>query len=350
MIGLPLDFGNKTITIQYRAKAFDDKYLDLSVFQSACMKDADLGHLIERNINVRKCLQVLYICSGCDFVSFFVHKGKGLFFKTFFQFATFITGEESPMSPGHLSQTSLDVNSKNGLLAFYRLVMCVYFMANRACLHDYDSPVELFHSFVADTVLEQHSKALDIVRSASWKVGYEDELLPSDEALRLHWLRSCWVSSVWDSAKTDKFMYPDISKYGFKVSNVEGETVVGVEWDTVENMRKIKENVLYLTRGCSCAKSKCLTRQCKCRKNGNLCGPGCKCRNCENTEPAAATIDGTSAHYVMSSEVGFSDSEDDCDTDERFVVMSDSDDEGGQLGVVEEILVTESEVSDIDDF
>ncbi|XP_071481651.1 uncharacterized protein [Diadema antillarum] len=354
MIGLPLDFGKKKIVIQYRANNCDEKYLDLSTFQSACLKDADLGRLIAKNIDVKKCLQVVYVCSGCDFVSFFVRKGKSLFFKTFFQYITFITGGESPKSPGQLSQTILNENSNNGLLAFYRLVMCVYFMANRVCLHDYDSPVELFHSVVADSVLEQHSEALDIVRRASWKVGYEDELLPSDEALRLHWLRSCWVSSVWDSVKQEKFMYPDVRKYGFKVSNVEGETVVSMEWDSADNVRKIKENVLYLTRGCSCAKSKCLIRQCKCRKNSNFCGPGCRCRHCENTEAAVATrptADVTLADSLSGmSEIEFSVNERAAHSEKRFMMMSDSYDEDVLSEIEEDIRVTESDDSDNDDF
>lgn len=34
--------------------------------------------------------------------------------------------------------------------------------------------------------------------------------------------------------------------------------------------------------GCSCVKSKCSARYCPCSKRGALCGPSCKCLNCEN--------------------------------------------------------------------
>ena len=47
-------------------------------------------------------------------------------------------------------------------------------------------------------------------------------------------------------------------------------------------MDRIRKNVHHLTRGCTCNKNRCLNRQCKCKKNDQLCGPGCTCRNCEN--------------------------------------------------------------------
>ena len=283
MIGLPLSFGQKQIVIQYRAKAGNEKFLNLNDLQSACILDPDVAQLIKNDIDVKKCFQVLYICSGCDFVSYFAHLGKAMFFKAFFQFATFVSGHQSAKTPGNLSQTSLGIDSDQGLLSFYRLVLCVYFIANRACLHDYTSPIDLFDSVSANSVEEHHSKALDIVRRASWKGTYEDQLLPSDEALRLHWSRSCWASTVWSMVRIPKFDYPNITKYGFKVSHNDGAVVVDFVWDSEENMNRVKEKVLYLTRGCSCSKSKCVNRLCKCKKQNSLCGPGCRCKNCENT-------------------------------------------------------------------
>ena len=47
--------------------------------------------------------------------------------------------------------------------------------------------------------------------------------------------------------------------------------------------RKFVKNVMFLTRGYSCAKSRCQTRVCKCKKANVLCGPGCSCRECQNT-------------------------------------------------------------------
>ena len=323
MIGLPLDFGTKDVTVQYCAKVGRNKYLKLNNLQSALKKDSDLAPLITKEIDVLKCIQVLYICSGCDFVSFFSHFGKNLFFKIFFQYAHFIPGDISASTPGHLDQTTVPTDYEHGLLAFYRLIICLYVNANRACLNKFSSPVELFQSIRASSILEQHHMALDIVRKASWKGVYEDELLPSNSALRFHWMRSCWVSTVWSRTNTAIFMYPDVSLYGYNVSDHSGEIQVDITWDTEENIEQIKNNIMYLTRGCSCKKNKCTTRQCKCKKANNSCGPGCRCKNCENTSCSSTceTVSGTSSVVSVSSDSEESENEDnDVHTD-----VSDSD-------------------------
>lgn len=115
---------------------------------------------------------------------------------------------------------------------FYRLILCIYFNANKVCLHKYDTPVELFNSIQASSVLEHHYKALNIVHKASWKGKYEDDFLPSNSALCFHWLRSCWVSSVWNNVKLPIFDYPDVSLHGYKVSHENEETQVDIIWDT----------------------------------------------------------------------------------------------------------------------
>ena len=81
MIGLPQDLGNKTVIVQFDAKPGQEKYLNLNTLQSACEKDSDLSQLHGKGIDVKKCMQALYICSGCDLVSSFAHLGKHNFSK-----------------------------------------------------------------------------------------------------------------------------------------------------------------------------------------------------------------------------------------------------------------------------
>nr|XP_054755303.1 uncharacterized protein LOC129261272 [Lytechinus pictus] len=282
MIGLPLDFAqNKSVIIQFDAKVGHEKFLNLINLQLACENDSDLSQLKNKGIHIRKCLQMLYICSGCDFVSFFAHNGKTTFLKLFFQYGPFITAN-SPETHGTLCESSLNENFENGLLSFYRLILCVYYHSNRACLHNFNSPIDLYNSVSADNVLEQHIKALDVVRRASWKGVYEDGLLPSSSALRFHWMRACWVQTVWSKTESAIFFYPDINLYGYTASPDSG--IVTCKWDSQENIDKIKSNVIYLTRGCACAKSKCATNICKCKKEKKYCGPGCRCKQCTNIE------------------------------------------------------------------
>ena len=190
-----------------------------------------------------------------------------------FQYASFINTSQS-----NLALTSL--NQINGLNAFLRLISCVFFNANRVSLNDFDSPVELFKSFSRYSVNEQHSMFLERIRKASWQGTYEHELLPSLEALQFHWNRSCWVSTVWGKSLEPVFDYPLITQYGWVVE----DGVVSVVWDTVENMKKVRDNVVFLTKGCGCKseKNKCVSGRCKCFKNGNKCDPGCSCKFCEN--------------------------------------------------------------------
>lgn len=81
-------------------------------------------------------------------------------------------------------------------MAFYRLVGTVYFYANRACLNKYDTPQELMNTCSSPVLLEKHHQFLHEVREASGFGIFEDQLLPSDEALRLHWLRYVRVGQV----------------------------------------------------------------------------------------------------------------------------------------------------------
>ncbi|XP_030853471.1 uncharacterized protein LOC100890520 isoform X1 [Strongylocentrotus purpuratus] len=343
MIGLPLDFGTKEVTVQYCAKVGNNKYLQLNKLQSALKKDSDLAQLITKGIDITKCMQVLYICSGCDFVSFFSHFGKTIFFKVFFQYANFITGDLSNSSPGHLNDTSVPSDYELGSLSFYRLILCLYFNANRACLNKFSNPIELFDSVSGNSALDHHHEALDLVRKASWKGVYEDELMPSNSALHFHWLRSCWVSTVWGQAQTQQFMYPDISLYGYNVSQHLGEIQVDIIWDTEENIDKVKNNIMYLTRGCSCKKNKCITRQCKCRKANNVCGPGCRCKSCENI-PNTDTLDTSSIVSDSNSECSELSENDDTDLTLDYTDSEDFSDEGN------DVYLSDIEDLDIEEF
>ena len=307
IVALPLNFGSKTICLQYRAKAGDERFLNINLLQQAIRTDSDFAPVMNKNIDILKCIQSLYISSGCDFVSYFCHLGKSTFFNTFAQYALFISGETLQDVTLSLTCTDVQNDSEQGLLSFYRLILCVYFKVNRACLHDFDTPVQLYNSITCNNLLERHEKSLDIVRRASWKGTYEDQLLPSHSALRFHWLRACWVSSVWGRCTVPVFNYPDIRRYGFSVSGEGNSTTVDFIWDTQENIDRIRNTVSYLTRGCSCKKNKCVNRQCKCKKQDRYCGPGCSCRNCGNLEEPESSSSGIESD---SDESELSDSDD----------------------------------------
>ena len=56
-----------------------------------------------------------------------------------------------------------------------------------------------------------------------------------------------------------------------------------INWEAAEVQEKIKNNIEFLTKGCSCLKG-CKTLRCGCKKQQKICGPGCLCQGCKNTE------------------------------------------------------------------
>jgi hypothetical protein len=62
-------------------------------------------------------LSLLYIYSGCDFVSYFRGFGKKTFFDVFRKYSSFIVGD------GKFS----DMHGQSGLMSFYRLICSIYF-------------------------------------------------------------------------------------------------------------------------------------------------------------------------------------------------------------------------------
>ena len=271
---------NKQLYIEYQQNPC--MYVNINELVKCFGDDPDLAGPIQTLPDICKIIQTVYICSGSDFTSYFYGQPKSKFYEVLFQYSDFITNtrNSSINLNGCLTQTS-DSNRDKGLLSFYRLIGCVFFKANRACLNLYESPEQLYNSLGEQNIssTEQHSLFLAEIRKASSKCVFEDELMPSDAALEYHWRRCCWVSTVWQMSQQWVFLYPQLSDYGWTCDDENGVQVI---WDSPENLNQIKENVVYLTRGCGCKKSMCKTNVCKCRKNGTTCGPGCTCVSCEN--------------------------------------------------------------------
>ena len=100
-----------------------------------------------------------------------------------------------------------------GYLAFLRLVGTVYF--KKHCTgFDTSSPSAYFQTFqdASLTVLQQHSAWLDSIRQNIWyRVKFENEMIPSDEALLLHWKRTCWIIDMqYFTSNSIPRTYPEI--------------------------------------------------------------------------------------------------------------------------------------------
>lgn len=318
-------FTEKKVHIEFQQNPC--KYADLNLLVECFGGDPDLSGPVASVVDICKVIQIVYVCSGSDFTSYFYGQPKSKFYEILFQYSDFITSTRNIAERGYLANICGDSMDK-GLLSFYRLVGSVYFAANRACLNEFETPEQLFNSFSGENVsiAEQHSSFLNEIRKASSKSTYEDLLLASDAALKLHWKRCCWVGTVWQKSQEHNFLYPSITEYGW----FDGENGIEVEWDSPENLSQINQNVEFLTRGCGCKKSGCVNNRCKCVKNGNVCGPGCTCVNCMNTASQQDSQDQSN--------------NDDSDSDSEGS-ESDSDMEDGEVTVDSTPLIS----SDVED-
>ena len=136
---------------------------------------------------------------------------------------------------------------------------------------------------------QQHSLWLQMIRERIWsKIKYEEEMIPSEDALNRHWRRSCWVMTVWGKCTHNIINYPDLNGSGWKVSNGE----LAIDWDSEENQAKVRVMVSLIRKGCGC-KTGCNSSRCKCKRQEKFCY-GCKCiecRNVRNLPNAPAQVD-----------------------------------------------------------
>ena len=248
----------------------------MNALHNALVNDPDLGSIPKPNLPTF--LQSLFICTGCDFISFFKQVGKATFFNYFFQHAHFICGINTL---GSLDETDITTRS-HGSLAFLRLVGTMYFkkhLPSFVSLHGHMTPDHLFNS--VDPSLDPHQRHrnwIDKIREVvSDCIQSEEDRVPSYTSLWRHWVRSCWVSAMWRSShEVDVYTnLPDPHLNGWIWTD--DDTYV-TDWEDEGVQPEIEKSGLL--KECKC-KTKCGVR-CGCRKKSTYCGPGCECHECQN--------------------------------------------------------------------
>ena len=185
-IGLPLNRGSKQVVIQVSPlNSTEVKYINISALHLALVNDPDLS-CTESN-SLPQIIQTLFVCTGCDYVSFFTGLGKATFLRYFFQYASFISGANAN---GSLSDIR---DYKKGFLAFMRLVGTVYFKKH-ASGFDTPSPSSHFLQFADTDPTVQHMHWIDdICQNIAYRTTFDTSMVPSTDALYFHWKRTCWV-------------------------------------------------------------------------------------------------------------------------------------------------------------
>ena len=131
---------------------------------------------------------------------------------------------------------------------------------------------------------EEHSKWIESTRETIWVwTKSECEMVPSNDALMLHWKWYCWVIHIWREANRGQQVFKPLAGNGWEIVNSE----IQVVWDSQENIEDVRSSVEQLT-GCQCV-TDCDTNRYGCRKNGKLYSAGCNCKICQNTSAALPT-------------------------------------------------------------
>ena len=91
------------------------------------------------------------------------------------------------------------------LLDFLRLVGTVYFKKHLAAFNSqygHEAPQHRFNSIDSTvTNQERHQLWLQKIRETiAERITCEEERIPSFTALWCHWLRSCWISQLWQNS------------------------------------------------------------------------------------------------------------------------------------------------------
>ena len=280
-IGLGLITTNKTtFIVQINTPQCDEKYLNLNQLLQALDDDPDLASLPVKNLG--KILQTLYICSGCDYISYIHGHGKATVFNVFYQHAEFVCGQKME---GSLSETSHHKRD-SGFLAFTRLIGTLYFkkhLSSFVSVYSFENPNQLFNSISTTITTEKHKLWLDKIREVvAERITNEEDRVPSHTALWRHWLRVCWVSDMYSNSPKqdilDGITPPENS--GWTIDAMGNHSI---DWDAPDLQERVKGTIQFLTKGCTC-KHGCKTRRCSCKKKSKHCGPGCECQGCVNLD------------------------------------------------------------------
>ena len=228
------------IQINPTTKPLSYRLLSLHGLADAISRDPDMCDIPHEERLAT--LQSLYVLTGCDFTSFFAQISKSFFITTFFRFAAFICANTECL-PGSISETTTQESS---FLVFVRLVGVVYFLKNLPAFRtQFLSPIACYWSYTTQSEVptEKHFLWIKKLNTKIWeRVDFEDSLIPSIEALRLHWIRSRWVLLYWRQAQRSYIQLPPIEKHGW---NIKEQSLV-VEWDTEKNIKGVQSRVALL--------------------------------------------------------------------------------------------------------
>ena len=189
--------------------------------------------------------------------------GKATILNVFFQYADFIC---DPRLLGSLHNTA---NTKQSFLSFFRLIVCCYFKKHLSAfvsLFNCETPVQLYNSLNPSLPCEERHELWlkNISKTVSDRILHEEERVPSQTALWRHWLRSCWVSSMWRNSPLHD-LYSNLPQPEDSGWFRQPDGSYCIDWEAIEVLARLERNIDFLLKGCGCRKG-CKSKKCVCRK------------------------------------------------------------------------------------
>jgi hypothetical protein len=313
--------------LQFKTRAHTKpaEYLDLRQLKNMVINMRTFGAVPE-TFRVRT-LVALFVCFGCDFVSFFSQLPHGKFLEEFVKNAEFVVAGEAMCLGNWAGPTSGCFES------FSRLVACGYFQASKAFMPGRSSPAGMYANAAAaalahaaaapapapapvdvavrvttaadapaqgvvaaaaaqgagagaGAVLEPGTEGLeslipcdaalqwfldDVRRGTLFKCTDLPGRMPTVGALWFHFLRALAVLERWAQWNATDVVEQPITARGL-VTLPDGR--VGCRHDTDELELRVKTTQNYLMKGCHCTTG-CVKRSCICLRAKLPCGPMC---------------------------------------------------------------------------
>jgi hypothetical protein len=281
--GLLPKYPENQFIIELNRRNGNRQYLNLNLLAKLMSKNKDLKWLDFADMLHH--MQVLFVTSGCDYLSFFKHHTKHSIYDAFLDNIDFMALSDLP---GSLTDTrSEDCIYEQGLLAFYRLIGCVYLpgcaymFTNKFDKPKKPSATDLYYKVkdenpgVADDVIT--CIWLEAIRNATRTCSAaEDYWIPSDDSLKLHWFRTCYIIQIWKQADVNYMHLESLENWGWCYND---EKQLLIKWDSNENFKKIDKYRKLWTEGCHCEIKHCKRGSaCSCLREGKSCGPSCRGR------------------------------------------------------------------------
>ena len=118
----------------------------------------------------------------------------------------------------------------------------------------HETPIHLYNSIDSSLLPEEKHEAWlqEIRKIVCDRILNEEDRVPSFTSLWRHWMRSCWVSQMWQNS-SEEDMYNSLS---LPEDNgwIQIDETYAIDWEATEVQAKVKGKIDFLTKGCNCKK------------------------------------------------------------------------------------------------